>query len=83
MCTVGALCLVFFVYLKIRTGHGADPFQNGYGQFETWASYAGSLVGGLLILLGGVLVGGWQLWRRSRAEGVPTRDILKELKRGR
>lgn len=79
--TVGMLGVGLTVYLRIRAGHGADVFQNGYGQFQTWGSYAGALIGGPLILLGGFLVGRWQLWRRSRAEGVSAKEILKELKR--
>lgn len=79
--TVGIIGVVLTVYLRLSTGHGADAFQNVYGQYETWASYAGFLVAAPLIMLGIFLVGRWQLWRRSRREGVSAKEILKELKR--
>jgi hypothetical protein len=44
---LGAVMLIItalFVYLRIRFGRGAETFQNGYGQYETWASYAGFLI---------------------------------------
>ena len=69
------------IYLRIRAGHGADPYQNGYGQYLTWGSAAGLLVGITILLLGVLLVRWWQIWRRSRQEGVSTREIEKELKR--
>ena len=72
---VGIVGVVLAVYFRISTGHGADAFQNGYGQYETWGSYAGLLVAAPLLLLGIYLLRRWQLWRRSRLEGV------KELKR--
>lgn len=78
---VGPICVGFAVYLRVRTGHGADAFRNGYGQYETWASYAGLLAAAPLILLGIFLVRRLQLWRRSRREGVSAKEILKELKR--
>jgi len=78
---LGAIGLVLTVYLRIRGGRGADSFQNGYGQYETWASYAGFLVAASLILLGIFLMRRWQLWRRSRLEGISAKEILKALKR--
>jgi type VI protein secretion system component VasK len=78
---VGVIGVVLAVYLRIRAGHGADAFQNGYGQYETWASYAGLLIAAALILLGIFLVRRWQLWRRSRLEGISSKEILEELKR--
>jgi hypothetical protein len=82
ICIVGVPGVVLSVYGRIRTGHGADWIQNAYGQYETWASYAGLLVATPVILLGIFLLRRWQLWRRSRQEGVSTKEILKELKRG-
>ena len=79
----GIVGVVLAVYLRIGTGHGADAFQNGYGQYETWGSYAGLLVAAPLILLGILLIRRWQLWRRSRLEGISAKEILKELKRDR
>lgn len=79
--TVGIAGVSVAVYLLIRTGHGADWFQNGYGQYETWGSYAGLLVVALLIPLALFLLRRWQLWRRARQEGVSAKEILKELKR--
>jgi uncharacterized membrane protein len=73
--------VVLTVYLRVSTGHGVDTFQNGYGQFETWASYAGFLVGAPLMLLGFLIVRRWQLWRRARLEGISAKEIMKELKR--
>jgi hypothetical protein len=78
---VGFAGVALAVYLRLRTGHGADEFQNGYGQYETWASYAGLLIAGPIILLGIFLLRRWQLWRRSRLEGVSAKEILEELKR--
>jgi uncharacterized membrane protein len=80
---VGIVGVVLVVYLRINTGHSVDAFQNGYGQYETWGSYAGLLVAAPLILLGIFLVRRWQLWRRSRLEGVSAKEILKELRRDR
>ena len=80
---IGIVGVVLTVYLRIKTGHGADVFQNSYGQYETWGSYAGLLVAAPLILLGVFLVRRWQLWRRSRLEGISAKEILKELKRNR
>jgi hypothetical protein len=79
---LGMLGLAGSLYFLIRGGHGADAFQNGYGQYETWASYAGAIIGSLLLLLGGFFLGRWQLWRRSRLEGISAKEILKELNRG-
>jgi hypothetical protein len=78
---VGIIGVVATVYLRLSTGRGADAFQNGYGQWETWASYAGFLVAAPLILLAMSLAGWWQLWRRSRLEGVSMREIRKRLSR--
>jgi len=80
---VGIVGVVLAVYLRISTGHGADAFQNGYGQYETWGSYAGLLVAVPLILLGILLIRRRQLRRRSRVEGIPSKEILKALKRDR
>jgi hypothetical protein len=66
---MGAVAVGLTIYQHIREGRGAQPFQNVYGQFETWASYAGGIIGGSLMLLGGVLVSAWQRWNRSRLEG--------------
>jgi hypothetical protein len=79
--TLGFIGIVLTVYLRIRAGHGTDAFQNQYGQYETWASYAGFLIGAPLLLLGLYLVRCWQLWRRSRLEGIPTKELIEELKR--
>ena len=85
---VGALLTVLgfieiglLVYLRIREGRGAESWLNAYGQTETWGSYAGSLVGALLILTAGVLVGWWQFRKRSRQEGISAKELRKELKR--
>ena len=79
--TILFVLVALFVYLKIRSGQGAEAFQNGYGQYETWASYAGFLDGGVLILVGMCIVGWLQLWRRSRQEGASVKKIREELKR--
>jgi hypothetical protein len=50
--TILLVVVALFVYLRIREGRGAEAFQNGYGQYETWTSYAGFLIGALSILLG-------------------------------
>jgi hypothetical protein len=73
--------VVLFVYLRIREGRGDEAFQNGYGQYETWASYAGFLIGALSNLLGMWIVGWVQLWRRSRQEGISIKKLIEELKR--
>ena len=78
---VGIPGVMLAVYLRVSTGHGADAFQNGYGQYETWASYAGLVVAAPLILLGIFLIRRWQLGRRARLEGISAKEILKELKR--
>ena len=78
---LGAIGVVLTVYERIRTGHGADAFQNGYGQYETWASYAGLLIATPLIFLGIFLVRRWQVWRRARAQGMTIKEVLDGLKR--
>jgi hypothetical protein len=78
---LGVITVVLTVYERLRTGHGADAFLNGYGQYETWASYAGFLIAAPVILLGMYLLRRWQLWRRSRLQGVPPKEILEHLKR--
>ncbi len=78
---IGMAGVAFTAYLRIENGQGADVFRNAYGQFETWGAYAGLLLAAPLILLGVFLVRRWQLWRRSRLEGISAKDILKELKR--
>jgi hypothetical protein len=77
----GAIGGVGTIYLRIRAGHGTDTFQNGYGQYLTWGSSAGLLIGIVIFLLGIYLVRLWQIWRRSRQEGISTREIEKEIKR--
>ncbi len=80
MGVAGIVGVALTVYLRINTGHGADAFQNEYGQYETGGSYAGLLVAAPVLLLCVFLVRRWQLWRRSRLEGVSAREILEELK---
>jgi uncharacterized membrane protein len=79
--SLGMIGTSLTAYLHIREGHGAEPFQNYLGQVQTWASATGGAVGGLLILLGGVFLGWWQLRRRSRQEGVSVKELRRELKR--
>jgi len=66
---MGFITIGLTVYLRIREGRGAEPFQNVYGQVETWASYAGGVIGGLVMLLVGSLIAGWQRWRRRVWKG--------------
>jgi hypothetical protein len=67
--SLGSISVCLTIYLRIRGGRGAEPFQNVYGQIETWASYAGGVIGGSLMLVGGILIAAWQRWSRSRLEG--------------
>jgi hypothetical protein len=69
------------IYLRIREGHSTDTFQNVYGQHLTWGSSAGLLIGSSLLLIGMYLVRRWQIWRRSRQEGITSQEIENELKR--
>ena len=78
---LGLMSVSLTLYLRINEGRGAEPFQDAYGQIETWASASGAAIGGTLILLGGLCIAQWQLWRRSRQEGISTKEIHKELKR--
>jgi len=69
------------VYVHIRDGHAADTYQNVYGWGIPWtvpATFGGVFV---LIAFGTLTVRWWQLWRRSRLEGVPMSQVAKELKR--
>jgi uncharacterized membrane protein len=79
--TILLVVVALFVYLRIREGRGAEAFQNGYGQYETWTSYAGFLIGALSILLGMCIVGWVQLWRRSRQEDISIEKLIEELRR--
>jgi hypothetical protein len=79
--SLGLISVSLTAYLRISQGRGAEPFQNVYGQIETWASASGGAIGGLLLLLGGLCIARWQFWRRSRQEGISTKEIHKELKR--
>ena len=69
------------VYLHIREGHAAETYQNVYGWNIPWTVPATFAVAFALIGLGALLVRWWQLWRRSRLEGIPMRQVAKELKR--
>jgi hypothetical protein len=69
LAVLGFIEVALTVYLRIREGRGDESWVNFYGQTETWAGYAGRVMGGLLILAAGVFVGWWQFWRRSRQEG--------------
>jgi hypothetical protein len=69
------------VYVHIRDGHAAETYQNVYGWNIPWtvpATFGGTFV---LIGLGALLLRWWQLRRRSRLEGVPMKQLTKELKR--
>ena len=68
------------VYLHIRDGHAADTYQNVYGWNIPWNMPASFAAAFLLIGLGALLVHWWQLWRRSRLEGIPVKQVAKELK---
>lgn len=81
--TLLTICVAYGVYLHVHSGLGAESFQNGYGQYSSWAAYAAELVVAPIILLGIFLVGWWQLWRRSRREGIPMKKIRRELERNR
>jgi H+/Cl- antiporter ClcA len=78
----GIIGVVVTASLRILTGHCTDVFQNGYGQYETWASSAGAFIGASILLVGGYLLRLWQLRKRSRLEGISAKDFNKELKRG-
>jgi hypothetical protein len=68
------------VYLHIRDGHAADTYQNVYGWNIPWTMPASFAAAFVLIGLGALLVRWWQLWRRSRFEGISMRQVAKELK---
>jgi hypothetical protein len=80
--TLGTIGVVLAIYEKYREGRALDVFQNGYGQYETWAAYAGSLIAAALILGAACALRWGYLWRRSRLEGVSMKEIAAELKRG-
>jgi len=69
------------IYMQIRSGHATDTYENVYGFHIPWSQAAGFLVSVPLVLLGIFAVRQWQLWRRSRQEGVSIRTIVKDLKR--
>jgi len=79
---LGVVNVVLTVYLRLREGRGMEVYTDFYGQHETWAGYAGYLVGGSLMLLGFFLVRWYQLWRRSRQDG-PSGDALGKQPRRR
>ncbi|HWI69645.1 MAG TPA: hypothetical protein VNS88_14930 [Nitrospiraceae bacterium] len=81
LAAIGVIGVAGTLCLRISEGRGAEAVQNGYGQYQTWAAYAGCLIAGGLILLSSYLVRCWQLWRRSRLEGTSMRQVAKELKR--
>jgi hypothetical protein len=43
LAAMGVLGVAGTLYLRIREGRGAEAFQNGYRQYQTWAAYAGAL----------------------------------------
>ena len=63
---LGMVNVALTVYLRIHEGRGAEAFQNAEGQILSWASAAGGIIAGSLMLLGGLLIAWWQVWRRSR-----------------
>lgn len=80
--TLGMAGIPVLLWERFRHGQSMQVFQDGYGQYETWASYAGGLIGSLLILATGWVVRWWVLWRRSRQEGITMKALGQELKRG-
>ena len=78
---LGVVSFALRTYLKIRSGHATDTYENVYRFHIPWSQAAGFLVSAPLILLGIFAVRQWQLWRRSRQEGVSIRTVVKDLKR--
>jgi len=78
---LGMINVVLTVYLRLREGRGMEVYTDFYGQHETWAGYAGFLVGALLMFVGFLLVRRYQLWRRARQEGISIDTLSKELHR--
>jgi hypothetical protein len=69
------------VYLHIRDGHAAETYQNVYGWNIPWTVPATFGVVFALTGLGALTMRWWELWRRSRLEGIPMSQVAKELKR--
>ena len=69
------------VYMKIRDGHGADTYDNVYGFHILWSQAAALLGSAALIVAGAYSARWWQLWKRSREEGVSVSTVAKDLKR--
>jgi len=67
------------VYRHIRDGDGADTYRNVYGwniPLTVPATLAGALA---VVAFAALLIRWWQLWRRSRLEGMS--QVAKELRR--
>ena len=69
------------VYVHIRDGHAAETYQNVYGWNIPWTIPATFGVVFALVGLGVLTLRWWQLWRRSRIEGIPMKQVATELKR--
>ena len=67
-------------YMKIRDGHGADAYDNVYGFHILWSQAAALLGSVALIGVCAYSVRWWQLWKRSREEGVSVGTIAKDMK---
>ena len=79
--SMGVVAFALDVYVHIREGHAADTYDNFYGFHIAWSQAAAFLVSAPLILIGIWMLSRWQLWRRSRQEGVSPGTIRKELRR--
>src|ERR1700722_2905152 len=69
------------VYLHIRDGHGADTYRNVYGWNIPWTVPATFAAAFAVVAVAALLVRWWQLWRRSRLEGIPMSKAAEELRR--
>lgn len=78
---LGVAAIALDVYLHVRFSDPTDTLRNVYGFYIPWSAAAGFLIVVPILLLGLWALRWWQLWRRSRQEGVPMATIVRELKR--
>jgi hypothetical protein len=69
------------VYVRIRDGHAAETYQNVYGWNIPWTVPATFGAAFALVGLGALTLRWRQLWRRSRIEGIPMKQVAKDLRR--
>ena len=69
------------VYVQIHDGHGAETYQNLYGWNVPWTVPATMACALVLAAAGALSIRWWYIWKRARSEGVPMKQISKEIGR--